>query len=168
MQITRRLLLAAAATALLASGCHCIKDTASTAATGTYPAAQYYTANFSAATQGYTAVGQIRIKTDSIIWISATKTVELARAQFTADSALIYAKMTNGYFQGTYDELAKRFGYHTTFEDLHTMLLSDDAEKLLNDAIDSLSLDATIRLQPLKNVEQTTFPFYIPPTARPL
>ncbi len=182
MRITYRL-LPLLVLLLLATGCRSHKETVSSekpqttvpAVDGTPQAPEvpaytphYYTANFTASSQGLTANGQLRIQSDSIIWLSASKVIELARARFTPDSAIIYAKVMGSAFQGTYIDLNKRFHYRTTFDELYRLLLSDDAETQLSAIIATLGIDATVQLGPLKEVDHLNFPMSIPSKVKPL
>ena len=186
MSVNRLLLPLLALALLVASGCRSHKEASrpSVPAPGTAPAdsapsvvvdetvptyiPHYYTANFSGTAQGYTANGQIRIQSDSIIWISGSKVVELARAQFTPDSAIIYAKILNRCFKGTYLDLYRRFHYRTSFDELYRMLLSDDADAQLSAIISQFGLEATLHIDPLKEVDRLNFPMSVPAKVNPL
>ncbi len=182
MRITYRLLPLLALLLLMATGCRSHKeaarsekvpaaaerqDNADSPVVPTYTP-HYYTANFTASSQGLTANGQLRIQSDSIIWLSASKVVELARCRFTPDSAIIYAKVMGSAFQGTYIDLNKRFHYRTSFDELYRLLRSDDAEAQLSAIIATLGIDATIQLGPLKEVDHLNFPMSIPSKVKPL
>jgi len=182
MSVIRRLLPVMAILLLLATGCRSHKeasrpatpntstqttDTSSTEVTPTYTP-HYYTANFTGAAQGYTVNGQLRVQSDSIIWLSGSKVIELARARFTHDSVLIYAKIVNRSFQGSYIDLYKRFKYRTSFDELYQMIMSDNAEAQLTTIFGKLGLEATIHLDPLKEVDHLSFPMYIPDKTNPL
>lgn len=173
MRITRRLLPLMAILLLLATGCRSHKEATRTEQPST-PAVvpaytpHYYTANFTATAQGLTANGQLRIQSDSIIWFSASKVIELARARFTPDSAIIYAKVMGRAFQGSYIDLYKRFQYRTTFDELYRLIMSDDAETQLAAIIATLGLEATVKLDPLKEVGHLNFPMAIPDKVNPL
>lgn len=128
----------------------------------------YYTANFTVSADGYSASGQLRIQSDSIIWLSASKVIELARACFTPDSAIIYARVMGRAFQGSYIDLYKRFHYRTTFDELYRLIMSDNAEAQLATIISTLGLEATVRLNPIKEVNHLSFPMSIPDKVNPL
>lgn len=185
MRITHHLLPLMAILLLLATGCRSHKEAASTPkpnttthtpatptvidtlTTPTY-SPHYYTANFTASAQGYSANGQLRIQSDSIIWLSASKVIELARARFTPDSAIIYAKVLGRAFQGSYVDLYRRFKYRTSFDELYRLVMSDDAEAQLSAIIATLGLDATVRLDPIKEVDKLSFPMALPDKVNPL
>ena len=56
--------------------------------------------NFTAKPDGFniTLNGQLRIKHDSIIWITLSKMVEIGRAKLTQDSIFVFLKIQNRYF----------------------------------------------------------------------
>lgn len=122
----------------------------------------YYTCNFTAEAQGIKANGQMRLQSDSTIWICATKIVELGRAKFTPDSAIVYVKLMNRCFRGTYDDLYHRFRYRTTFKQLYHHVTAPDAEKQLTDLFKRFGIEATIKMDPLKEVGKQNFPLVIP------
>lgn len=127
----------------------------------------YYTANFTCTTQGYTANGQIRLQSDSVIWLSASKVIELGRARFTPDSVILYAKIMNRCFRGTYADMHQQFHYLTTFKQLYNRVTAPDAEKQLATLFSRFGLDAEIKLGPLKEVGTLTFPLVIPNNVKP-
>lgn len=144
--------------------------TPSTPATPRKPVYQphYYTCTFTCSAQGVTANGQMRLQSDSVIWICATKIVELGRARFTPDSVIAYAKVMNRCFQGTYDDLYQRFRYRTTFKQLYRHVTSDNAEQELTDLFRRFGIESTIKLDPVKEVDKLNFPISIPKNAKPL
>lgn len=127
----------------------------------------YYTANFTCNAQGYSANGQMRLQNDSIIWISASKVIELGRARFTPDSVIIYAKIMNRCFRGTYADMHQQFHYLTTFKQLYSRVTAPDAEKQLATLFSRFGIEAEIKLSPMKEVGQLTFPLAIPDNAKP-
>ena len=86
MSIRRTIFAVLALATLLAAGCRSQRDAAgtTTANEGQPPAAvftpKYYTSNFTCSAQGLQATGQLRMQPDSIIWLSASKIIELGRA----------------------------------------------------------------------------------------
>lgn len=131
-------------------------------------APQYYTANFTCTTQGITAKGQLRLQADSVLWAYASKIVELGRARLTKDSVVVYVKLTNSCFRGTYIDLYRRFGYRTSFDEVVKMATADDAEQQISALIRSLNLDATVAMEPWQKADRLTFPIPIPTNAKPL
>lgn len=176
--MSRRLTLTAVATALLAlamAGCRIQREAAhGTSATPVDPAnppaytPKYYTTNFTCTTQGVTANGQMRLQPDSVLWANATKIIELGRARLTRDSVVVYVKMTNSCFRGTYIDLYHRFGYRTSFDEVVKMATADDAEQQIAALIKAMNLDATVKMEPWKQVASLTFPLSIPKTVKPL
>lgn len=122
----------------------------------------YYTANFTCTAQGFSANGQMRLQSDSVIWISASKIVELGRAKLTPDSVIVYAKVVNRCFAGNYDDLYQRFKFRTTFKQLYKRVSSPDAEAQLEELFKRFGVEAELKLAPLKEVESLTFPFSVP------
>lgn len=175
-------MLAAALLTLAVVGCRSHREVAntrpSTPSTGTVTPAdpnnppayvpKYYTANFTCSTQGITAKGQLRMQPDSVLWAYASKIIELGRARLTKDSVVVYVKLTNSCFRGTYIDLYRRFGYRTSFDEVVKMATADDAEQQIASLMKSLNLDATVSLEPWQQSEQLTFPIPIPANAKPL
>ena len=127
MPIRRRLPLWLLAAALLAAGCISHKgaarpETPAVTSPTTDASPSYYTANFTCSAEGMTANGQLRMQTDSIIWLSASKVIELGRARFTHDSVIIHAKITGQCFRGDYNDLYRRFNFRTDFDQLSKTL----------------------------------------------
>ena len=162
--------------AMVTVGCRIQRETAHTTPTTpvidpTAPPAyapQYYTANFTCTTQGITAKGQLRLQADSVLWAYASKIVELGRARLTKDSVVVYVKLTNSCFRGTYIDLYRRFGYRTSFDEVVKMATADDAEQQIAALMKALSVDATVTMEPWKQVSALTFPLAIPKTVKPL
>ncbi|MBR3725804.1 MAG: DUF4292 domain-containing protein [Bacteroidales bacterium] len=175
MSIKRFFIPLAAVALLLTAGCRSQRDAARTqpatpvdSGTGMTVSPRYYTTNFTCSAQGMTATGQIRMAADSIIWLSASKVIELGRVRFTPDSAIIYAKVMGRCFRGTYDDLYRRFHYRTSFKDISETVTSDDAPELLSSLARQFGIAATFTLEPWKRVDQLTFPFAVPDNVNPL
>ncbi len=175
MPIRRRLPLWLLAAALLAAGCISHKgaarpETPAVTSPTTDASPSYYTANFTCSAEGMTANGQLRMQTDSIIWLSASKVIELGRARFTHDSVIIHAKITGQCFRGNYNDLYRRFNFRTDFDQLSKTLTAPapQAEKQLADIAQLLGIEATFTLQPWQKVDKLTFPIPIPNNAKPL
>lgn len=173
MSIRTILVPLTAALMLLAAGCRSQRDAARTATpdeSGTTVVAspRYYTSNFTCTAQGMTANGQLRMAPDSIIWLSASKVIELGRAKFTPDSAIVYAKVMGRCFRGTYDDLYLRFHFRTSFKDISGILTSEDAPARLAALAKQFGLDATFTIEPWKRVDRLSFPFSVPERVNPL
>ncbi len=173
MPLTHRMLPCLLLLTLAAAGCSVHKQAAHQESPAVVPSAsetqpQYYTANFTCTADGMTANGQLRMQTDSVIWLSASKVIELARARFTPDSVIIHAKVMGRCFRGNYNDLYRRFQLRTDFKQLQTTLTSPDAETQLATIAQQLGIDATFTLQPWQKVERLTFPIPIPNNINPL
>lgn len=132
------------------------------------PTPQYRSANFTCSAQGMTANGQLRMLEDSVIWACATKIVELGRARLTPDSVVVYAKVMNRCFRGTYTDIYRRFHYRTSFDELHKIIIADDADKQIAELLKSLKVDADVHVGPWKKADALTFPIPIPSNVKPL
>ena len=174
MSIARRILPLAAIALLLASGCRSTRqaaqpaETATEAVTPPQPAKEYATAQFSCTTQGITANGQLRTLKDSVIWLSASKVIELGRAQFTPDSVTIYAKVMGRCFRGTYTDLYQRFHSRTSFAELWETVTAPDAGQQISDIAARFGLQATFSIGPWKQVDRLGFPMAVPANVNPL
>ena len=129
---------------------------------------KYYTSNFTCTTQGITAKGQLRMQPDSVLWAYASKVIELGRARLTQDSVVVYVKVTNRCFRGTYMDLYHRYKYRTSFDEVVKMVTADDAEQQIAALLRSMNLDATVSLEPWQQADRLTFPIPIPTNAKPL
>jgi hypothetical protein len=174
MSIRRYILPLILCLALVATGCRSQRDAAgrtpgdNDAATGTTARPNYYTANFEVTARGLTANGQIRMMQDSIIWVSASKVIELGRAKFTPDTVTVYIMMMNRYFRGTYDDLYNKFHFRTDFKTLSETVMSENSEQLLAEMAKAFGIEATIKMEPWKKVEKLSFPLTIPSQVKPI
>lgn len=180
--MSRRLSITALVLALLAltvAGCRIHREathgTPANPNTGTNDPAnppayvpKYYTANFTCTAQGVTAKGQLRLQPDSVLWASASKIIELGRARLTRDSVVVYVKVTNSCFRGTYIDLYRRFHYRTSFDEVVKMATADDAEQQIAALMSAMNLDATVKMEPWQQVATLTFPLAIPKNVNPL
>lgn len=166
---------------LLASGCRSRRDTAQPAPPGqAVPERQgkvaepepakptYRTAAFTCTLQGTQASGQIRTIPDSLIWASASKIIELGRAELTPDSVRVYSRVINRCFRGSYDDIYRRFHYRTSFQEIQSLLTASDADRQIAALLKQLHIGATVHIDLWKETTTLTFPFSIPPNARPL
>ena len=103
-----------------------------------------------------------------LIWLSASKVIELARACFTRDSVIIYAKVMGRSFRGDYEDLYRRFHLRTDFDQLYQDVTAEDAGERLSAMAQQLGAEVTITLQPWKEVSQLTFPIPVPNNTNPL
>ena len=82
-------------------------------------------ANFECTVDDISVNGQLRMRRDSVIWVSLNKFIELGRAKLTRDSIFVYAKIASRYFEGTYSDLEKVAGITTDFESLQELFLGE-------------------------------------------
>ena len=77
----------------------------------------------------------IRMKQDSVIWISATYySVEVARFLFLPDTVKFMDRKNNKYYVGDYDYIQERFKVEVNFEILESLLLSNSIKLLVIEA----------------------------------
>ena len=169
----------AATTAFVLAGCRSHREatrptlspqTDSVAATQEEPPTPlpYRTARIYATVQGTRVEGQLRMQPDSVIWMSATKIIELGRAMCTPDSVVIYAKVTGQCFRGSYRDVYRRFGWRTDFATLQTLVTDPQAGEELSAIARRFNIEASVRIADWKEVEKTTFPMAIPTQVKPL
>lgn len=72
----------------------------------------------------------IRIRKDSLIWISASSLlgVEAARAEITPDSIKLMDKINSTYYLGDMDSLAEKFDVDADFETLQSLLVGNSID----------------------------------------
>jgi len=75
--------------------------------------------------QTYPVTAQLRIKTDSVIWISlsALMGLEAVRIQLSPDSLKILNRLNNTYFKGHIQSLSQRYQLALTFYQIQQALL---------------------------------------------
>lgn len=123
------------------------------------PTRQYTVINFNATVEGISASGQLRMATDSVMWISVSKFIELGRALATPDSVWFSAPLLNRYFAGTYDDLSKHTKQAISFEMLQAIAASDNAEERLVWLAERMGLGATVSITARRQADSLTFPF---------
>ncbi len=121
-----------------------------------------------ATVQGTRVDGQLRMQPDSVIWVCATKVIELGRAMCTPDSVVVYAKVAGRCFRGSYLDVYRRFGWRTDFATLQRMVTDPQAEKELAAIARRFNIEASVHIDDWKEVEKTTFPMAIPKQIKPL
>ena len=107
---------------------------------------QQLTRNFVANVEGMgiSVNGQLRIENDSIIWITVSKMVELARIKLTQDSAWVFLKLQNSYSQGSYTDLAKKMGLDIDYRSLQDLLVGNDLKTYdFQSPTDVMSVDSS-------------------------
>jgi hypothetical protein len=83
------------------------------------------TANFRCSVDGVTVNGQLRMASDSIIWVSINKIVELGRARITPTRAQAYTKLMGMNYDLTYSDLRQRWGIDIDFATLQALLMGN-------------------------------------------
>lgn len=178
----RHIILLCCAALLLAAGCRSHREVAQTAPpppneSAVTPAANQHDtpaaprprcANFTCNVQGMQANGQLRIQPDSLIWVCATKLVELGRAELTPDSVLIYSRIVGRSFRGSYEDIYRRFHYRTSFNEVQALLTSADVDREIAALLKRLHIDAAVHIGSWKEVDKISFPFNIPANTRSL
>ncbi len=91
------------------------------------------TANYGCTVEGIAVTGQIRMMRDSIIWISVNKFVEMGRIVATPTRVKGFVRIPGVYFDGGYDEIARRWGIDVDFATLQALLLGDLPEGCVSD-----------------------------------
>ena len=104
-------------------------------------------------------VASLRIKKDSIIWISISKLgIEAARVLITKDSVKLVNRINNQYFKGDFAYISKLLNSQLDYEILQALLVGnsvsfyDDDERLKGGVSDCQYLLGTIRKHKLKKV----------------
>jgi len=82
--------------------------------------------------------GTIRIKKDSIIWLSISPLmVEVVRCKFTPDSLYFLNKVDKEYYAGDYSLIRKITGYDINFKSMQSILLNELCMYPFNESIDT-------------------------------
>lgn len=106
--------------------------------------------------------GQVRIKKDSIIWISLSPAlgIEAARLMLTTDSIKFISRLDKQYFVGDYQFIEEQFGTTIDFDMVQALITGNDLESY-EDANFRASVDrseyqlsATKRLKTRKSIKQ--------------
>lgn len=82
----------------------------------------------------------IRAKKDSILWLSVTKLIQVAKAVITADSIMGISNLERKYILEPFDYLEKTYGVPVDFTTLHRLLFASlpitDHRTLESDVVD--------------------------------
>ena len=84
-----------------------------------------YCANFSCTVEGMALTGQVRIVHDSCIWISVNKIIEVGRIMITPTRVSGYVKILNKYYDGSYDDLRKRWGIDIDYATIEALFIGN-------------------------------------------
>ncbi len=117
---------------------------------------------FTATVDGISVNGQLRMATDSIIWVSVTKLVELGRAMATPDSVWVNVPLANKYFKGNYHDISRRIDHQVSFHSLQKILEADNPERQIERLASQMGFDAKVRITRRQKVERISFPFVKP------
>ena len=74
----------------------------------------------------YPISAQLRMRQDSVIWISVSAILglEAARIHLTPDSVKLINRLNSTYFIGNVKELTKRYNLHLSFNEIQNVLLA--------------------------------------------
>lgn len=145
-------------TLLLATGCHSTEKATSTAPEMRQPR-EYYTMNFSGEADGIGFSGQLRMAKDSVIWCNFSKIIDLGRAMATRDSVWVKIPLLNRNDCGDYGMVKRLTGVSVTYDELQSIVLSDNAEERIRNLARRMGYDVTVRIKRRERVESLTFPF---------
>lgn len=93
---------------------------------------EWYSAKFSADYEGdrndASFNGQLRIRKDSVIWITLTPMlgIEAIRIMITPDSVKLINRLNDTYFLGNHDYINRLFGTDLDFDMIQSLLLGND------------------------------------------
>lgn len=169
-------LLFVAATLLLAASCHSLKNipeqpSVSDTSSQNIPQPsdnaekiprEKSIITFTATVDGINVNGQLRIATDSVIWITVNKFVELGRALATTDSVWVNVPLANKYFKGTYSDVSKRINRQVNYQTLQQIIESDDPERQIEELAHQMGFNAKVRITRRQSVQRISFPFAKP------
>lgn len=145
-------------TLLLATGCHSTKKATATPPEVRQPR-EYYTMNFSGEADGIGFSGQLRMAKDSVIWCNFSKIIDLGRAMATQDSVWVRIPLLNRNESGDYGMVKRLTGISVTYDELQSIVLSDNAEERIRNLARRMGHDVTVRIKRRERVESLTFPF---------
>ncbi len=91
----------------------------------------YFSSSFVAEVGQNSVDGTLRIARDSVIWISASKMIELFRAKMTPDSLFAVVRVANRYLACSIDELRTGLGVDIDFATVQNVLLGKGSHKSL-------------------------------------
>lgn len=77
--------------------------------------------------QSHSLSGTLRIRKDSLIWVSITPAlgIEAARMQFSPDSIMFMNRLKNEYFINSYDYFEQKFQTEISFSDLQSIFTDE-------------------------------------------
>lgn len=88
-----------------------------------------------------TVKGNLRIKRDSIIWVSITPALNLEafRIKLTPDSVYMVNRVGKSYYAGTYDIVRKLTGVNMNYQTVQAILLNEMIMYPFNNNVDTLA-----------------------------
>lgn len=86
----------------------------------------WFSSKISLKSGGLSANGQIRMQKDSVIWLSLSVFIEVARIKITPDSVFFYNKLQSEYYAGDYTFLEKNFLLKVDFATLQSIFVGND------------------------------------------
>ncbi|MBQ2508956.1 MAG: DUF4292 domain-containing protein [Bacteroidales bacterium] len=101
-----------------------VTPTEPVATTPKYPF-QTLSANLVVTAGDYNVNAQLRMLNDSIIWLTVSKFIELARVYITPDSVKAYIKPTNDYIRCSMEDFKKQYAVDIDFATLQDILLGE-------------------------------------------
>lgn len=82
----------------------------------------------------------IRIKKDSVMWISVAVGIEIGRALVTLDSVKVMDRISKKYYALSLDDISKQFGFQLDYRLLQSLVLGD--LPIVRSQSDSLALNS--------------------------
>ena len=143
---------------LLITGCRSSEKTPSTPPE-VYQPREYISMNFSGEADGIGFSGQLRMAKDSVIWCNFSKIIDLGRAMATQDSVWVRIPLLNRNESGDYGMVKRLTGISVTYDELQSIVLSDNAEERIRNLARRMGHDVTVRIKRRERVESLTFPF---------
>lgn len=100
-----------------------------------------------------TIKGVMKIKRDSIIWISISPALNLeaVRCVFTPDSVMFVNRIDKTYYQGNYEVISKLAGISLNYQTIQSVLLNELIFYPFESKIDTLELFKTYNVSKKKN-----------------
>jgi len=97
--------------------------------------------------------GVMKIKRDSIIWISISPALNLeaVRCVFTPDSVMFVNRIDKTYYQGSYEVISKLAGISLNYQTIQSVLLNELIFYPFESKIDTLALFKTYNVSKKKN-----------------
>ena len=85
----------------------------------------YYNANFGCTVQGIGLSGQVRMVSDSAVWVSVNKLIEVGRGLLTPARVQAYVKLANRYVDCGWGDVQRRWGVTVDYATVQALLLGN-------------------------------------------